>query len=851
ETQPWWKQAAPADEPGPPPAPVAPPPVRRMPKPRGNPRLGKLEPATSAAPAAVAPAIVETIPEPAPRRLPVLGMIGAAIVVVAVIAAGAYFGFIRKHDTAPTDDQKPVTKGPGETGPKEKPPPKEGEPLPPEGATPKDFADKLRPKMFRGHQGGLSGVAVSRSGLRVFTVGMDKTVRVWSVPLEDVTTRHRFQSPGIAVALYDQDQGLAACDSLTVALMDSTRMKAPKTLESPRGGVSGLAVTADGSKVLTGMTDGYLRLWDTASGKFDEWAVAPRGPILVAMTPDGATGIASVADGPVSAWDLKTRAKVHEWNAHPGGAFSVQLSPDHKRVLTTGPEGAAAVYDLAAKKDICRMPGHNGIVAGAAWLSDGKQAVTAGIDGTAKLWNAETGLARRWEQRLDGKATCVAVDSQDRFVLVGTATGTVHLFPLPRVKTEALSGPAAKPPTEPLPVPDAEAVRVAIAPVRTELATEFGYTRPDDVALLADNLRRRASADGISPALRFGLLQEARGLAVRAADPVTAVGAVEDLATWFDLDELAEKATTLTALPADTDPAAVSTLGLTAVERAEAEARPEVVQRILKRLPADSPVGLPKDQADRLVAARQRSALIAAELDQVRKAANTLKTAPNDQGANNTIGVFLALTRQDWDNGLSHLAKGADPGLVTAAKADLNTPTDPRGRFDVGEQWFRLAVSAKDSRHKRAMLGRARTWFERIAKAKVDVADMVKAQARLGDVDKLNVPPKDPAALPLLSPVIVRRAYNTLGPDVLAAEWQLDGGAAALPAGIRLPAGSPAMHSRFALASRGRLALAVRPDGREIRVNCGGQEFAFAGVGKTMRIVIERTETTVAVTATP
>jgi hypothetical protein len=57
------------------------------------------------------------------------------------------------------------------------------------------------------------------------------------------------------------------------------------------------------------------------------------------------------------------------------------------------------------------------------------------------------------------------------------------------------------------------------------------------------------------------------------------------------------------------------------------------------------------------------------------------------------------------------------------------------------------------------------------------------------------------------------------------------------------------MHSRFGLAPRGRLSLAVRPDGREVRVNCGGQEFAFAGTGKAMRIVVERTETTVSMTA--
>lgn len=855
--EPWWKQAAPADEQAPASAPTS----DRNPKPSPpvstkQPRMGKLEaakpgraPASAPVPAP-APPIVEAPSATGPRRLPVLGMVLAAIIVAGVVTGGAYFGlvFVRKHTTAPKEEPGPVTKGPVEVGPNEKIL-KEGELLPSEGATPKDFADKLRPKMFRGHQSGVSGVAVAKSGLRMFTVGTDKTVRVWSVTQDDVTTRHRFLGPGVAIALYEGDNGIAACDSLTVALLDSTRMKAPKVLESPRGGVSGLAVTADGSKVLTGMTDGSLRLWDTAGGKFDEWAIAPRGPIAVAMTPDGSTGIAAPAEGPVSVWDLKTRAKVNEWAAHPGGALSVQISPDNKRVVTAGPEGAASVYDLAAKREVCRMPGHTGPVTGAAWLADGKQVVTVGTDGIAKLWNAETGLARRWAQRLDGKATCVAVDSQDRFILVGTTTGTVHLFPLPRVKAEALSGPAAKPPADPLPVPTIDAVQAAMAPVKTELATEFGYTRPDDVALLADNLRRRASAEGINPALRFGLLQEARGLAVRAADAVTAVGAVEDLAAWFDLDELAEKAVTLNALPPETDPVVLSSLGLLAVERAEPDARPEVVQRVLKRLPAEPPAGLPKDQADRLAAARQRAKLVAAELDQVRKAANALRNAPDDQGANNTLGVFLALTRQDWENGLPHLARGSDPGLVGAAKADLNTPTDVKGRFEVGDAWFRLAVSAKDSRYKRSMLGRARTWYQRITGSKAEVADMVKAQAKLRDVDNLNVPSKDPTALPLLSPVIVRRAYNTLGPDVVKGEWQFDGGAAPQPTGVRLPAGSPVLYSRFGLAPRGTLTLVVRPDGREIRVNGGGREFAFAGIGKSVRIVVERTETTVTVTA--
>ena len=69
--------------------------------------------------------------------------------------------------------------------------------------------------------------------------------------------------------------------------------------------------------------------------------------------------------------------------------------------------------------------------------------------------------------------------------------------------------------------------------------------------------------------------------------------------------------------------------------------------------------------------------------------------------------------------------------------------------------------------------------------------------------------------------------------------------------GSNYPPGSPALHSRFGIASGGRLNLAFRPDGREIRINYAGQEFAFAGTDKVLRIVIERDDKSVTVTAQP
>ena len=199
---------------------------------------------------------------------------------------------------------------------------------------------------------------------------------------------------------------------------------------------------------------------------------------------------------------------------------------------------------------------------------------------------------------------------------------------------------------------------------------------------------------------------------------------------------------------------------------------------------------------------------------------------------------------------MPHLAKGTDPRFIEAAKIDLSGPTDPKAQHKLGEMWFGLAIDNKDHRTKRAMLGRAQNLVRAQLKAKLEVVDAIKARARIDNISKLDVPSKDPSTLPLFAPVQVRQAYNTIVGDVVRTEWRLEGGAEAKADGIALPGGSPAMRSRFGLAPGGRLSLTLRTDGREVRINCAGQEFAFAGAGKSLRIVIERAEASVKLTAT-
>jgi hypothetical protein len=835
-TDPWWKQPPPQESIGPPPAAATNVHTSTIPMPT--------------APAARPPGGNVGEPRPSRRQTNPVVIGFAGLVVAGSIAGGMYYAFGHKWESEPP----PVARVPdvAKTGPKpqpgpiDNPPPKVEEPVVAEVPLPKDFADQLRPRTFTGHAGAVAAIAVARSGSRFATAGTDRTLRLWSVSKEAAVVRHTFGAPGVGVAWSNDDRRLVAADGLTLGLFDPLKTNPPRAMESPRGGVTALAVAPDGTRALTGLSDGYLRLWDLSSGRPDEWPAAARGAVTaVDVSPDGTRALAAIQDGPVSLWELNGRKRAIEWTPHAGGAIAVQFSPNGKLAATAGADGTATVYDLDARREVCRMTGHAGPVTGLAWQGI-REIVTVGADGTARLWNAETGQPIRWVQTLNGKGTCVAVDPGDRFVLVGTSTGTVHLFPLPRVKGEAIAGNVARPPADPLPLPDPDTVESAVVKVRAELAKEYKYTRPDDVSILADNLRRRALVEDVAPPLRFGLLHEARTLAIKAGDPATGIRAVEDLAAWFDVDELAEKATTLAALPGDADPVAIASIAVATAERAETDARPAVVDRVLRKL--EVPTDLPKNLADRLAALRQRAGAAAKERQGVGRALDLLRNAPDDQGANQTVGLYLCLARQDWAAGLPHLTRGTDVRLIDAAKLDLSTPTDPKAQHRLGETWFAFATDARDHRGKRAYLGRARYWFERQLKAKLDVAEEIKTRARLDDIARLDVPGKDPTTLPLLTPVVVRRAYNTAGLDVLATEWQLDGGAAGKSGSVSLPQGQPSLHSNFGLAPGGRLSLSFRSDGRQVRVFLAGQEVPFAAPGKMFRVLIQRKDTAVTVT---
>jgi WD40 repeat protein len=224
--------------------------------------------------------------------------------------------------------------------------------------------------------------------------------------------------------------------------------------------VVSIALSSDGTRVLTGSNDGSIRLWDLASGKMiramkghrgQAWAVAlspdgelalgggqdgglalykvatgeqvrsfdhhPQAVRAAVFTPDGKRALSACYDNVLRLWDVKTGKKLRSFSGHSDSVMCVACSPDGRRALTGGLVGdrSVRVWDLETGKQIRKLTGHGERVMSVAFSPDGRRAVSGSWDGTVRLWDLDTGTELR---RFPDRQT----------LLYGVSTSPSHIY---------------------------------------------------------------------------------------------------------------------------------------------------------------------------------------------------------------------------------------------------------------------------------------------------------------------------------------------------------------------------------------------------------------------------------------
>jgi hypothetical protein len=578
--------------------------------------------------------------------------------------------------------------------------------------------DRREAGVYPGHLHAVHGVAFLPDGRHAVSGGVDQKVRLWNLDTGDVVqslTGHA-QEIHFVAASPDGKRAASCGPESTVFVWDLEAGKELHRLEGHEGGASSVAFTPDGKSLLVGTNRGPIRLWDVATGKeVRQLAGHPGATLAVAVSPDGRYALSGGKDGTVRVWLLESAREVRLLKGHAGEVFGVAFSPDGWRALSGGADKTLRLWDVLTGKEVQAFAGHTAVVWDVAFCPDGVHAVSGGGDHTLRLW------------RLPPAPTLAA--------------GPLDLDPLP---------PAA--PSRPAP-PNAAAAAEVEAKLKDTFSKEFTKPTPEDLRALAAKLLRLAPEPKSKPAECYVLLREARDLAARAGDLELSLRAAEALANQFAVTplemkveafEMAGRAARSAAVRLD-----VATRALALADDAGEADDYEAAERLARaaQVSAGALSGLPV-----AAAARERVKEIAAlrtAYEPARDAARTLTGRPEDPDANLTLGKFYALSRGDWDRGLTLLALGSDPKLKALAAADLASPADAPGARDLGDGYAARAESESGAA-KTNLLGRACWWYEQ-AEGKLAGSERTRLEKKVAGVEK---------ALPASRPVVLYARYG-------------------------------------------------------------------------------------------
>ena len=196
-----------------------------------------------------------------------------------------------------------------------------------------------------------------------------------------------------------------------------------------------LAVSSDGDTVAVGVDRG-IQLVDTRSGAVRSSAgVLTDAPNWLALSSDGRTVVSTGLDGAVTLWDVRSATVRETLRGHSASASQPEFSPDGKTLYTTSHDGTAIAWRIAGDRGLKRpfefTPGraardfrHPG-----AYVLDGRL-IAVGLKGRGiGLRDGET-LARAGAPLLTtgGEVNALATSLDGRTLAAGTRNGKVTLW---------------------------------------------------------------------------------------------------------------------------------------------------------------------------------------------------------------------------------------------------------------------------------------------------------------------------------------------------------------------------------------------------------------------------------------
>ena len=255
---------------------------------------------------------------------------------------------------------------------------------------------------MRGHTGNIEAIAWSPDGGTIATGCRDREIRLWNA--KDGSALGVLKGHGIwVVALRFCPNGRrllsgAAADPLVpgrrteVKIWDLDKRSEIKTLLTySGGGVSSLAVSADGRRLAAGTHGGGCHLWNGETLELiREYRYEPhQGRInSLAFSPDGQVLASGSQAGIITFWDVESGRQIRQLTGHVAAPMALRFTADGQRLVSGGWDSTLRFWDVKSGAQRVLLRGHTSVINGIDFDATGSRVYTSSYDGRTLTWDA-------------------------------------------------------------------------------------------------------------------------------------------------------------------------------------------------------------------------------------------------------------------------------------------------------------------------------------------------------------------------------------------------------------------------------------------------------------------------------
>jgi len=235
-------------------------------------------------------------------------------------------------------------------------------------------------------------VSFSANGSQVLAMSSAGEMKVWDANTYGGTILKRTGGARLAIG---PDGKLIAAGSMDqmVRLLIPAGGQVSGILPGAQTEILSLASGGGGSRIVAGLSDHTLRVWDLKPLRPVVSINLAAPAIAVALSPDGKRAASGADNGALRIWDVTTGQIVRQFQLSGGSGpvRSIAFSPDDKRVAAGAQNtGQIEVWDVASGQRLAALTGHGAGVEALQFTPDGTRVASGSFDQTVRIWDADT-----------------------------------------------------------------------------------------------------------------------------------------------------------------------------------------------------------------------------------------------------------------------------------------------------------------------------------------------------------------------------------------------------------------------------------------------------------------------------